>query len=111
MSERGWLVPQGTMLEELSYARREVPELRSRVAELEAEIASALPAEHYLRQLRQIASIAIESHDLMLTQLGDVLDQALDVVEVHQRLIEQRLEELEDPRVCPVLQVIEGGRA
>lgn len=68
-------------------AEREVRDLR-------AELDKRLPPEHYLAQLRQVAEFAKGDTDMLLAQLGQVLDQALDVVDVHQRLIDQRLEEV-----------------
>ena len=114
MSARGWLC-RGTMVEELELARREVPLLRARVAELEAELAERLPWQHYLSQLRTVAAVAAADEDHVMAQLGDVLDEALDVVEVHQRLIEDRIAAAEmraagAARVRSALHLVVGGQ-
>jgi len=90
----------------------EVGRLRALVVELEAEVATALPSRHYLAQMHQIAVMAADDEDLQLAQLGGVLGEALDVVEVHQLLIDQRLEELGrgEPPAPPELRVVGGGR-
>lgn len=66
--------------------------LRARVDELEAELAERLPARHYLSQLRTIALCASTSEDLQLMQLGQLLEEALDVVVATEAAIGEALE-------------------
>ncbi len=83
----------GTMIDELSYARRRVPEL-------EAQLAAQLPVEHYLNNLHQELLLTADDSDFETAQLAVLALEALDVVVATRQLIDERLDDPEGEAVA-----------